>query len=140
MAKRQTLHTEIELHIKLLGICTQEFDFKLCFMLNKELNIDLKRVDDIEIFYPKLNIKGSYATFQFEDEEMMLDYKLVANYHPAGNLIPEAEKYDYLLIISGEVDYIDIQTVKKAIRVIESVIFTGEINVNELKSKNNLIF
>jgi len=140
MAKRQTLHTEIDLHIKLMGICSQEFDYKLCFMINKELNIDLLRIEDIEIFFPKLNIKGSYATYHYEDEEMMLDYKLVANYHPAGNLIPEAEKYDYLLIMSGEVDYIEETTIKKALRNIESVIFTSEINVKELKSKNNLIF
>jgi len=138
--KKQTLDTKLSLQIKLLGICSQEFDYKICYLINKTLNLDLRRIEDIEIFYQKHNIKGSYANFFYEDEESFLDYMLIVNHHPAGDLIPEASKYDYLIRLSGEVDHVDMEDLIKSLRSIDQVIFVTEIQVNTLKSKNNLIF
>ncbi|MFN4122436.1 MAG: IPExxxVDY family protein [Flavobacteriales bacterium] len=137
-SKKQSLGGDMKLKIKLIGINSQEIDYKICFKINQELNIDLERTDDIEVFNQKLNVMGSYSTFFYEDEDEMLEFMLIANYHPAGLLLYDAGKYDYFLRISGEIDFIDGKEIAKKLRNINSVIFSAEMNVDHLKSKENL--
>jgi hypothetical protein len=137
-SKKQSLGSDMKLKIKLIGINSQEIDYKLCFKINQELNIDLERTDDIEVFNQKLNVMGSYSTFFYEDEDEMLEFMLIANYHPAGLLLYDAGKYDYFLRISGEIDFIDAKEIAKKLRNIDSVIISAEMNVDNLKSKENL--
>lgn len=137
--KKQSLNSVGRLNIKLIGINSQEIDYKLCFLINRELGIDLERKEDLESFNQKLNVMGSYSTFTFNDEDCHLDYMLISNYHPIGQLLPDAGKYDYFLRVSGEIDYFDEKITAKQLRNIDSVIISAPIDINQLKSKENLI-
>jgi len=50
------------------------------------------------------------------------------------------KEYDYLIQIAGEVPIMDIGILEVKIRSVEIVEFIQKINIENLKSKENLIF
>lgn len=140
----------------LIGIhCTIE-DYRLGYLLNKSLNLHLKRqTKDLE------NNKNTiYSIFEWEDKFLYNTWNLVANnckiekeiesintlfnlpqneikMHP---LIPEYKKANYLLKISDELPNGKAQIILKKILEIPQIITAYTIETNTLKSKDNLIF
>ncbi len=55
-------------------------------------------------------------------------------------LVPEYKKADYLLKISGEPNEATVQKILKGIKEIARVVTAYQIDINQLKSKKNLIF
>lgn len=135
--KKIVLTDYIDYDFVLIGICSQEEDFRLCWLLNQEFGHDFERIDDLEIVNPR---PARFSVFLSQDLDNDLDYYLIANRHPAVILVPEQQKTDYFLKITGETEMVDPEEVVRALRAMPSVIAAFPVNVKDLKSKENIIF
>lgn len=133
-----TLNIEEEYDFSLIGISCHAKDFRLCFELNKLLEIDLTRAKDLEII--SKNTTGNYALFEYIDEDNFLDYYLISNRGEKGFLIPEHKTIDFLLQLKGATNEdIEEELISKICSL--SIVLTAyQIDVDSLKSKQNLIF
>lgn len=137
--KKITLNDYIDTSFFLVGICSHDDDFKLCWHLNKALEVDFERVDDIDLFEPKQSISIKFSCFHFVDPDSELEYYLISNRNSSGFLIPEQSKTDYFLRIDGDRSQFDEINVLKSIRSIPKVLTTFKIDPNSLKSIENII-
>ena len=133
-----TLELEEDYDFELVGICSHAKDYRLSWEVNKALELDLEKDENYEI-----NIKGdnqSYSFFSFIDEENHVEYYLINNRCSNGILIPEEKKADYFLLIRGVLRGGQKEELINRVGEIKNVLTTYEIEVDQLKSKSNLLF
>lgn len=133
-----TFNIEEDYDFSLIGISCHAKDFRLCFELNKLLEIDLTRANDLEII--SKNITGNYALFEYLDEDNFLDYYLISNRGEKGFLIPEHKTIDFLLQLKGATNEDIEEDLISKICSLSIVLTAYQIDVDSLKSKQNLIF
>lgn len=137
--KKILLTDYIDYDFKLIGICSQEDDFKLCFALNKALELDFERVHDIELIHGKQKNQLNFSCFFFHDSEYECDYFLMSNRTASGYLLPEHKTIDYLLRIAGESDHIDASSILQKIKSMPQVLTAIAILPEETKSIENIL-
>lgn len=133
-----TLEVEEDYDFELIGICSHVKDYRLSWEINKALEFDLEKDDNYEI-----NVKGdrqSYSFFSFIDDENLVEFYLINNRCSNGILIPEEKKSDYFLMIRGVLRGGHKEELIEKISNIKNVLTTYEIEVDQLKSKSNLLF
>jgi hypothetical protein len=139
----------------LIGIHTTLEDYKLAYLLNKNLQTRfLKSKKDLE--FEKEKNKASFSIYNFLSLTYDFDWFLIANSFRRENqtvsnelllttetktyLIPEKKKVDFFIKISGDVAYSFVVKIIEKINSIEQVITSYSIDKNTLKSKDFLIF
>ncbi|QNM84974.1 IPExxxVDY family protein [Polaribacter pectinis] len=139
----------------LIGIHTTLEDYKLAYLLNKNLQTRFSKSDkDLE--FEKEKNKISFSIYNFCSTTYDYEWFLIANSFKKENktnsnelslttetktyLIPEKKKVDFFIKISGEVDYSFVLNTIEQIKKIEQVITSYSIDYNTLKSKDFLIF
>ncbi len=145
----------------LLAIHCSEEAYILAYLLNKHLGFHLKR-ERLDLNYVNNGLEASFPLFQYENNFQYTIYNLVANkckslaahvnssgglfYDDASEktvityLIPEYNKVDYFLKIRSEYESILLRNIIREINDIKRIISAYEVGVDNLKSKNNLIF
>ena len=142
----------------LLAIHCRLEDYRLAYLLNKYLNLNLNRKpQDLDYNY----FAASYAIYEWEDAANMTTWNMVSNickreedtlqssgslftinesvlktYH----LLPEFKKVDYFIKISNDDVHFDEETIVQNIKSIPQVITTYVVDIESIKSKDNLIF
>jgi hypothetical protein len=139
MKKKFTLSNYVDYDFSLIGICSQEEDFKLCFFLNQALQLDFERIRDIEILLPKQGNLVSFSCFEYTDLDSDLSWYLIANRHPASNLLPDQKQTDYLLRIVGEQELIDTTQLVNRIKEISCVLTAFVIPPQDVKNIENIL-
>lgn len=158
-----TLLVEPDYDFKLIGISSHEKDYRLCWLLNNELKIDLEKIESLEIKNKKEKTPSFYSSYCFVDDVNLLEYTILANasenkiavavennlfgddedlnaLSKSEWLVPEYKQMNYFLLIKGELteDQEEILLAKiKNSSIVQTAIF---IDVDNLKSKDNLIF
>lgn len=138
--------------------CTQE-EYKIAFLLNRFLHMQLKRTRT-DVDYKSKGFTATFPIFTYTDYRKYLKYSLVSNRRLAKalnktdtnnlfaieektktlNLIPEIKQADYILKIESEIQTPPLTSLIKTINSIPHIITAYPINVEQLKSKRNLIF
>lgn len=121
----------------IIGISSSTPNYRLCWSLNKALNISLKREKPIDI-HSKSGDVAIHAVFEFTDEELNAKYRLIENKKGSSRFLPESHQADYLLIID-ESDKIEIPNLLSEIKKITQVILAFSIDIDSLKQKQNLM-
>jgi len=133
-------------------------DYRLAYLLNKQLKVNLHRKpQNLDYKYTS----ASYSIYEWENTSQQVTWNLVSNIckkeeeglSSSGslfndqpkitrthNLIPEYKKANYLLKIENENYQINEKHIIDNIQKITQVITAYSIDVNQLKSKDNLIF
>ena len=142
----------------LIGIhCTLE-DYRVAYLLNKFLDINLSR-KQADLDFKKG--KSTYSIFGWEDENQLIAWHLVSNickkvewqnheneslfeaHEPITktfNLIPEYKKVNYFLKIENEYSDSKERYIVNKILSIPQIVTAFSIDASLLKSKNHLIF
>jgi len=137
--------------------CTLE-DYRIAYLLNKSLSIQLSRMDeDLDYEY----ISAFYSVYEWEDKNELITWNLISNKcrketeaiastgslfkeqtksFKTHNLIPEYESVDYFLKINSDRLSVTEKTIINSVQQIPQIITAYTVNTNQLKSKNNLIF
>lgn len=139
----------------LIAIHTTIEDYKLAYLLNKNLSICFCKTEN-ELTFENKKRNASFSVFKYENTIYEHDLYLIENSSITENtafenqllltsesktyLIPEKNKVDFFIKITGEVNpaYI-VKTISK-INTIEQIITSYSIDKNTLKSKDYLIF
>jgi hypothetical protein len=139
----------------LIGIHTALEDFKLAYLLNKNLKTSFnKSKKDLNFEDKEKNI--SFSLFNYTNLNYDFDWFLIANSSKRENqtvsnelllttetkayLIPEKKKVDFFVKISGGVEYNFVTETVNKINKIDQIITSYIIDKNTLKSKDFLIF
>jgi hypothetical protein len=139
----------------LIGIHTTLEDYKLAYLLNKNLSTNFFKLKK-ELIIENQQSKASFSIFNYENTQYEYDWFLIANSSKTENstaenqlllttetktyLIPEKKKVDFFIKISGEIEPSFISKTIKKIKTIEQVITSYSIDKNSLKSRDFLIF
>lgn len=99
--KIHKLAVDFESDFTLIGIASHENDYRLGWAINKFLEIDLKKGQDLILNHPKHKIDIHYSMYHYKDEDNDIDYHLISNKSEKGFLIPEMKNIDFILRISG---------------------------------------
>lgn len=161
------LDVEYDFEFMLFAISSHEPDYKLCFKLNQALNIDLHKEDPLELKNKNQADNLLFSFFIYVNEEEQLEYNLLSNksYNTVqsnksvstsqadlfgdtepevsgqkGFLINELSTIDYLLIVRTPYDPEFAYELETIIKQTDSILNVKYVDVNELASKNNLIF
>jgi len=84
-------------------------------------------------------IKNAFSKFDYEDLENHLYFSLFSNIDGNRTLFPELKNMNYLIFISGGLEFFDKNNFVKTIKSIKPVRLLSEIEQSKLKSKMNLI-
>ena len=139
----------------LIGIHSTLEDYKLAYLLNKNLNTRFYKAKE-DLKFVKEKKEASFSIYNYENINYDYDWFLIANSYRRENqtvsnellltsetktyLIPEKKKVDFFLKICGETEYEFVMKTINKIKQIDSVITAYSIDKNTLKSKDFLIF
>ncbi|HEY9083575.1 MAG TPA: IPExxxVDY family protein [Vicingaceae bacterium] len=133
-----TFSLENEYDFELIGISCHSKDYRICWSLNNALKTNFKRIEDYEI--QKKNEIINFPFFEYIDEDNNIEYFVIANKSSEGYLVSEKQSIDYFLVLKGSVTDRLVENLTKKVKEIDVVIIAHRIDVNELKSKQNLLF
>lgn len=137
---KYSLDEEYDFDFFLLGISCHEKDYRMCWALNHALKIALsKEENDIEVIIKKTNRCSLHAMFTYFEEETEVEFRLIANRSTLGVLVPEKAQADYLLMVSDNSES-SIEEIRQEVNRIPFVLTSFVVDVESLKSKENLIF
>lgn len=142
----------------LLAIHCRLEDYRLAYLLNKHLGLNLKRKpQDLDYKY----FAASYAIYEWDNIALDTTWNLVSNIckkeeaalQSSGslfdnqhtimktyNLLPEFKNVDYLIKVSNENLNFNEKSILNKIQSIPQVITSYNIDVDKIKSKDHLIF
>ncbi len=139
----------------LIGIHTTLEDYKLAYLLNKNLATSFCKSKD-KLIQESKQQKVAFSLYNYESLKYDFNLYLIANSAKMEDstsenqlllttetktyLIPEKKNIDFFIKISGEVEPSFISKTVKKIKTIEQVITSYSIDKNTLKSKDSLIF
>lgn len=145
----------------LIAIHCSEEEYKVAYLLNAQLGTKLKRRSS-DLDYSNDGVIVTYPIYDFEDTQKYNSYQLVANkcrfenlsiHSPLGlfdtgvsekakthYLLPECKKVDYILKIYSDFEAFSLRQIISEINEIKQVISAYTLDMNDIKSKNNLIF
>jgi hypothetical protein len=149
-----------EIDYYLIAIHTSLEDYRLAFFINQKLPINLgKSKNEIQISIKEGDTK--FSRYYYYDLEKTLSWNLIQNKNEVIQqkkeesqnlfsnialeiatkvyLLPEFKKADYFLKIENE-ETINVSNIIQILNTIEGIATTYIVDVNKIKSKNNLIF
>lgn len=134
------LEVDYDFDFKLIGISCHAHDYRLCWSINNKLNTSLEKIHrDNAKSGLKKNGVAIESLFTYYDEETHSSYQLLYNKNENQLLLPEQKKADYLLIID-QINEEKFQEALTKLREIDIILTAFPIEVDSLKSKENLIF
>ena len=139
--KKAKLVIEHTFDFELLGLVSPLKDYKLAWLINKTLDLNLVRKKDLELEFissMKLEISNYFLKMPFGFIQLLKN-KALNSTQQLAYLIPELKSMDYFLIIQDQTQQINSQTFVTHLSenpLIQSVI---KIDVSKLKSKENLL-
>jgi len=135
---KMVLTIEEDYDFSLIGISCHAKDYRLCWELNKVLHTELIRITDFEI--SKKSEAISFSFYEFIDETNYLEYFLISNRAKNGFLVPEQKKVDFFLMVRGNISESLTKEIIGKINSLSLVLTSFNIDPNQLKSKQNLLF
>lgn len=137
--KRHKLEFDFEYDFDLIGISCHKRDYQICWSINKALGIELARGKDIHVIKKQTKKTEIFAAFYWLDDDTETEFLLFSNRHPEGFLVPEQMQFDYFLMLRENFNF-DAAELTTKIRSIKHVLMASPVDVDSLKSKENLLF
>ncbi|CAM3335357.1 IPExxxVDY family protein [Aequorivita lipolytica] len=145
----------------LIAIHCSEEAYKLGYLINQHLKLKLKR-SHTDLDFSTEGLLITFPLYDFEDVYKYTHFYLVANKCKSVNavlqssgglfaemvsekatvhyLLPEFKKVDYFLKIYSDFGTISLRKILSEINEIKQVISAYNVEMDNIKSKNNLIF
>lgn len=138
MAKYK-LDTADDFEFDLIGICSNNSDYRLCWNINQCLAITLSKGDDY-ICVSKKDGDSAHSFYQFVDPNGQSEFYLIKNLSSTyKHLIPEKDQIDYFLLLKNNFER-ELDDILTQLKTNESILTAFIFDPEELKSKGNLLF
>lgn len=139
MTPKLTLDLSEVLNFKLLGIVSQDKDYKVCHFLNTYLNLDFKKVEDVNVTNAKSSESFLFSKFSFQDPNNDEVWTFIANkdsnYKP---FFSELQQLDYILAIDCNWETEQLNDFIKKLKSLKPIIAVYQIERKTIKSKDML--
>lgn len=139
--KKAKLYLEPTFDFNLLGIVSPVKDYKLAWLINRTLQINLIRSEDLLIEFlsnPNLEISQFFLSLPHGFIQLLKNKSLNSSQQLA-YLIPELRNMDYFLLIQDETGLIDLGDYLKKLAANPFIQSVVKLDVSKLKSKENLL-
>lgn len=139
--KKAKLQIEPAFDFDLLGIVSPIREYRMAWLVNQELDLNLVKVDDLELEFlnaEKLEIAQYFLSLPHGFIQLLKN-KAINSTQQLAYLIPELKNLDYFLLVQDETEELDlINFVKKLSQnpLVQSIV---RIDISKLKSKENLL-
>jgi len=139
--KKTKLFVEPTFDFELLGLVSPVKDYKMAWLINRDLNLDLVRSEDVQIEFlssPRLEISQYFLSLPHGFIQLLKNKALNTSQQLA-YLIPELRNLDYFLLVQDQTHQTSITTFVEQLTknpLIQSVV---KLDVSKLKSKENLL-
>ena len=147
-----TLDIEYEYDFNLIGISCHQKVYKLCWAINKNFSLNLKKIDDYFVEQQQPNTQINCIRYEYIDEKSDLQYWLIENKGNiiqkngtdfeivgAGLLVPEMKYADYFLVLKGNFFDHFYNNIISELKNISFILTAFNVEVESLKSKNNFL-
>ncbi|WP_417942950.1 IPExxxVDY family protein [Flavobacterium sp. RS13.1] len=150
-----------EIDYYLMAIHTSLEDYRLAYFINKKLPINLSKSKN-EIHAQTKEGETNFSRFYYYDTEKAISWNLIQNKNEIISvskndfqnlfsnenseisttirLLPEFKKVDFFLKIDNSGEAINFSEIQQKLNTIESIAAIYAVDINKIKSKNNLIF
>lgn len=139
--KKVKLQIEHTYDFDVLGLVSPVKDYKMAWLINRQLNLDLIKADDLEIEFlsdPHLKISQYFLSLP-HGYVQLLKNKALDTHHQVSYLIPELKYMDYFLLVQDQTFRISIHTFASELAKNPFVQNVMKLDVSKLKSKENLL-
>lgn len=139
--KKTKLFVEPTFEFELLGLVSPVKDYKMAWLINRDLDLDLVRSEDIHIEFlssPRLEISQYFLSLP-HGYIQLLKNKALNTSQQLAYLIPELRNLDYFLLVQDQTQQISITTFVDHLTknpFIQSVV---RLDISKIKSKENLL-
>jgi len=137
---RKFLKFEIDLDFVLIAVTTSLKDYRVCYLINKALNFNFIKIQDLEVDINNDLIPVLFSIYHYSWETTETDFYFIANKGSDGYLVPEMRKADYFLLIKNYIDENDLDILISAINKIPEIVTAVKIDPKKVKSRENLLF
>ena len=139
VVKKHKLELAIDEDFCLLGVVTDEADYKLCWRINKSLNMNFEKQDDLLLYHRKLNEEQVFSMFSYYDDDSRSTYRLIRNRAEKGYFLDELEHIDFLIHIQGEINAGRISSFISSVNALEQVRMCVPSDLGRIKNKERLL-
>jgi hypothetical protein len=139
--KKTKLFIEPTFDFELLGLVSPVKDYKMAWLINRDLDLDLVRSEDLQIEFlssPRLEISQYFLSLP-HGYIQLLKNKAINTSQQLAYLIPELRNLDYFLLVQDHTQQLSITSFVDHLTknpFIQSVV---RLDVSKLKSKENLL-
>jgi hypothetical protein len=135
MARKISLETRSEPALyTLFGISCHLKDYRLSFLINKVLELDLVKVDDLRAVMDPRRDPDLFPVYFCRDEDHFNSYHLVGNRGEDAILLPELKQTDFLLLVEGPFKKTQKDHLLSSVRAIQNVLTAFEIRFETIKN------
>ncbi len=121
MAKKQKLVLEYSPDFKAFGLFAALKGYRLCWLLNKDMGLDMKRMPDFLYTPNKATQPTSFPVFFYRNPALLIQYFLLVNKTPQGVLFDQPKNMDFLFLVRNPVDHDHADEVVKYVKQIPNV-------------------
>lgn len=141
--KKNKLVASFDFDFSLLAIVSQLKEYKVAWHINEELGINLVKQED-EIFEFLGDVALHISNYKYQTTHniirLLVNRSLEETSSGKQHLVPELKQFDYLVLLEGTEFISNVNVVRNRLRKLEGIQLVNVINVEQLKSKENLIF
>jgi hypothetical protein len=139
--KKAKLQIEPTFDFELLGIVSPIREYRMAWLVNQELELNLVKVDDLELEFlnsEKLEIAQYFLSLPHGFIQLLKN-KALNSAQQLAYLVPELKNLDYFLLVQDETEQLDLSNFMEKLSrnpLVQSIV---RINISKLKSKENLL-
>jgi hypothetical protein len=137
--KKHKLELAIEEDFCLLGLVSDEPDYKLCWRINQSLDMNFEKQDELKLFHRKLDESQTFSYFSYHDEDALITYRLIQNRAEKGYFLDEMKNIDFLIHIQGEINTDRIRSFMSSVSALDPVRMCVPSDLSRIKNKERLL-
>ena len=136
---RTILRIEYDYDFYLLALVSPIKDYRLCWMLNRSCDLDLKELGDLEINSHKNKKLVYFSVFEYKDDINQAHYNVISNKLMGEWLIPELKEADYFMMLRGNTSVKERESLLEKVKMDPEIQMAFEVDPTKLKSRQNLL-
>lgn len=137
--KKHKLEVAIEEDFCLLGVVSDDPDYKLCWRINQALDTDFEKMDDLQIYHRKLEEEQLFSNFAYHDQDALVTYRIIKNRSERGYYLDELKNLDYLVHIQGEIIADKISTFMQEVGKLGAVRMCVPVDLKKIRNLERLL-
>jgi hypothetical protein len=137
---RKNLKFEIDFDFILIAITSSLKDYRICYLINRYLNFNFTKLDDLKLDIGQLNCPVLFSLYHYNWESTETDFFFIGNKGSDGYLVPEMREADYFILIKNYIDDDDLESMISALNKIPEIVAAVKIDPKKIKSRENLLF